>query len=224
MSPALRSLPEWTPPDIDRLRCPRAIFRTDAAELAQRLLGRRLVRILEDGERLSGRIVETEAYLGAQDMAAHCAGGRRTPRNESMYGPPGIAYVYFTYGMHHCVNVVGAEKDEPAAALIRALAPEEGLERMRANRAGPRRKSPLRGADLCSGPARLCQALAIDRDLDGADLVSGDRLFIEGAGSDRLVAPSNIANAARIGVDSAGEWAKAPLRWYVMECPHVSRD
>ncbi|TVQ33698.1 MAG: DNA-3-methyladenine glycosylase [Phycisphaeraceae bacterium] len=224
MSPAARTRQAWTAPDIDNQRWPREMFRIDAAELSQRLLGRRLVRILDGGERLSGRIVETEAYLGAQDLAAHCAGNRRTPRNESMYGPPGIAYVYFTYGMHHCVNVVCAEEGSPAAALIRALAPEEGLDRMRHNRTGPRRASPLRDHDLCSGPAKLCQALAIDRALDSADLVNGDRLFIEGADAGSLFEQAEIANAARIGVDSAGSWAKAPLRWYVKHCPHVSRD
>ena len=107
-------------------RIPRSFLAVDPEKLARRLLGQRLVRTLGDGTRLAGIIVETEAYLGVRDRAAHSFGGRRTPRNESMFARPGTAYVYFTYGMHHCVNVVCGRRDEPVAVLIRALEPVEG--------------------------------------------------------------------------------------------------
>ena len=115
-------------------RLGRRFYSTDSATLAQALIGRVLVRALEDGTRLAGVIVETEAYLGVEDRAAHAFGGRRTARNESMYGPPGTAYVYFTYGMHFCFNVVCGRRDEPVAVLIRALQPIEGMDRMLAHR------------------------------------------------------------------------------------------
>ncbi|RMH26294.1 MAG: DNA-3-methyladenine glycosylase [Planctomycetota bacterium] len=207
-------------PSAAGVRADRDFFATDARALAQRLLGCRLVRVDEAGERLAGVIAETEAYLGVRDRAAHCFGGRRTPRNESMYGPPGLAYVYFTYGMHHCMNVVCGDPGEPTAVLLRALEPASGHASMRANRRSIRRRSPIRDTDLCSGPGRLCQALRIDRDLDGEDLCASDRLFIEPSpgGPGRPVRVS-----ARVGVDSAGVWARRRLRWFFADSPHVSR-
>src|SRR5262245_46221232 len=112
-------------------RWPREAFAGSAISLARRLLGAVLVRVLDDGEVLAGRIVETEAYLGVRDAASHAYKGRRTERNEAMYARPGTAYVYFTYGMHYCMNVVCGKEDVPAAVLLRALEPLAGLERMR---------------------------------------------------------------------------------------------
>ena len=202
----------------------RADFATDSKSLARALLAQRLVRILDDGTRLSGLIVETEAYLGPRDKAAHSFAGRRTARNESMYQQPGTAYVYFTYGMHFCMNVVCGEADEPVAVLLRALMPEEGLDAMRRHRSAKRRPGapPLRDTDLCSGPAKLCQALAIDRALDGEDLAASPRLFIERAASIE-VRPRDVGRSARIGVAYAGDWAHRPLRWFLSGNPHVSR-
>ncbi len=177
------------------------------------LLGQRLVRVLEDGMRLSGRIVETEAYLGMADRAAHSFGGRRTERVEPMYARPGTSYVYFTYGMHHCFNVVCGAIGEPVAVLVRALEPEEGVETMRRNRGGAR--------DLCRGPGRLCQALEIDRTLNGLDLVTDGRLFIE-VTRRRPMEPRRLANTARVGVGYAKAWARRRLRWHVLDNPHVS--
>ncbi len=196
-------------------------FDQPSRELAQELLGQTLVRVLDDGSRLAGRIVETEAYLGVKDKAAHAFGGRRTQRNESMYARAGTAYVYFTYGMHHCFNVVAGEVDEPVAVLIRALEPTEGLERMAVHRASNRRSSPLKETDLCSGPAKLCQALAIDRELDGEDLTSSDRIFIETTRQGPIEL-ATLVNRARIGVDYAEDWAQRRLRWYIRESAHVS--
>jgi len=211
-------------------RCGRRFFSTDPATLAQKLLGQRLVRVLDSGERLAGTIVETEAYLGVEDRAAHTFGGRRTPRNEAMYGAAGTAYVYFTYGMHHCMNVVAGRLEEPVAVLIRALEPTEGLGAMRGLRSGPRRsvklgkaKAGLREDELCSGPARLCQALAIDRQLNGIDLTTDSRLWIERA---RRVDPGGleVRMTARVGVEYAGVWADKKLRWFVDGNRHVSRS
>jgi len=197
-------------------RALRRFYATDPVSLARRLLGQRLVRVLPDGTRLSGVIVETEAYLGRRDKAAHSYGGRRTARVEPMYGSPGTSYVYFTYGMHHCFNVVCGREGEPVAVLIRALEPREGLEQMRARRKGMRRER-----DLCSGPARLCEALGIDRRLNAVDLVRDDRLFIELARA-RPMESRRVANTARIGVGYAGPWARRRLRWLVRGHPCVS--
>jgi DNA-3-methyladenine glycosylase len=129
-----------------------------AAVLAPRLLGCILVRRLSDGTRLSGMIVETEAYVGVKDRASHAFGGRRTERNESMYCDPGTLYVYFTYGMHFCANVVCGLRGEPAAVLIRAVEPVGGIPSMLVNRKLIRGEKDI----LCNGPAKLCQAMGID--------------------------------------------------------------
>lgn len=201
-------------------RLARRFYARDPVVLARALLGQVLVRVLEDGTRLAGRIVETEAYLGEPDRAAHSYGGRRTPRNATMWGPAGHAYVYFIYGLHHCMNVVAEGPEQPTAVLVRALEPLEGLDAMRAHRAGKRPSYRLRDTDLCSGPAKLAQALRLDRALDGADLVAGTALFLERG---MRVPPEQVVAAARIGVDYAGEWAEKPLRFFLAGNPHVSR-
>lgn len=195
-------------------RATRRFFARNADELARRLLGQRLVRMLEDGTRLSGLIVETEAYLGITDRAAHSFGGRRTARVEPMYARPGTSYVYFTYGMHHCFNVVCGQVGEPVAVLIRALEPEEGIEAMRQHRGASR--------DLCRGPARLCEALQIDRGLDAIDLATDPRLFIELARK-RPMERDRLVNTPRIGIAYAGAWARRRLRWHIAGHPDVSR-
>lgn len=199
-------------------------YTADAPTLAQRLIGAALVRTL-GGQRLSGRIVETEAYSGVMDQASHAAGGRRTARNEAMYARAGTAYVYLTYGMHHCFNVVCGDLGEPAAALIRAVEPLEGAEVMASRRSltatGRQRKQPLTAVDLASGPGRLCQAMGIDRGLNGQDMVGSDQVWIEwldGAGGTAL----RLENRPRVGVERAGEWAGRLLRWYDAESTHVS--
>jgi DNA-3-methyladenine glycosylase len=193
-------------------------FDGDTITVARRLLGQRLVRILRKpaATRLAGVIVEVEAYLGPQDRAAHTYGGRRTRRNESMYLPAGHAYVYFTYGMHYCLNVVCGPVDVGTAVLIRSLEPTEGLEAMFARR--PRARRP---ADLCSGPAKLTQAMAIDRSLDGIDLRSDPSLFIERLRRGRLP-ESRVLAGPRIGVSYAGQWASKPLRFSIRGNRHVS--
>ena len=189
-----------------------AAFSDDPVTVARNLLGQRLVRV-EGGKRLAGIIVEVEAYLGAVDRAAHTYGGRRTPRNESMYLRGGHVYVYFTYGMHHCMNVVCGERDEGVAVLLRAIEPTEGLDLMFARRAAAKRPR-----DLCSGPAKLTRAFGIDRSQDGLDLRVSRELFIE-----RRRGRATITSTPRIGVDYAGPWAKRRLRFLISENVHLSR-
>jgi DNA-3-methyladenine glycosylase len=170
-----------------------------------------LNKLLVAGDR-AGRIVEVEAYAGSQDPASHAYRGR-TPRNATMFGPPGRLYVYFSYGVHWCANAVCGEEGEAGAVLLRALAPVQGLEQMRAARPAARRDR-----DLCSGPGKLCQALGISRQHDGADLVSGEGgVRITDDGTD---APPVPGHGVRIGV-SVG--AEAPWRWWVAGDPNVSR-
>lgn len=198
-------------------RWERADYARPPVALAQAVLGSVLVRIV-GGVRLAGRIVEVEAYLGSRDRAAHSFGGRRTPSNESMYGRAGTAYVYFTYGMHHCMNIVCGREGEPVAVLIRALEPVEGIDAMRVHRAvSPRAPRSIPDRDLCSGPARVCQAMRIDRTLDGSDLSVSGALFLEQGERVR-----RIARSPRIGVAYAGEWAARPLRFFDPESDHVS--
>jgi DNA-3-methyladenine glycosylase len=198
----------------------------DAETCADRLIGATLVRTLPGGARLSGIIVETEAYCGAEDRAAHTFGGRRTPRNESMYQRAGTAYVYFTYGMHFCMNVVCGEEGEGVAALIRALEPVEGVDTMRAYRAGKRPADSLRDRDLCSGPAKLCAAMGIDRAQNGADLLTPDSpLTLEfDEQVTQRVRSGGVIRTPRIGIASAGEpWVSAPLRFIAAGNPFLSR-
>ena len=197
-------------------RAGRRFFSTDPVTLAQRLIGQRLVRIMRGGVRVAGLIVETEAYLGVRDRAAHSYRGRRTARVEPMYAAPGTSYIYFTYGMHYCFNIVCGDVGEPVAVLVRALEPTEGLGRMH----------KLRGAgrtdrDLCRGPARLCEALDLDRRLNGIDLTSDPRLFIELARGQPMHG-GRLRRTPRIGVGYAGRWARRRLRWHIRGSPWVS--
>lgn len=198
-------------------RLARKFYRQNVVHVARRLLGQRLVRVI-DGQRLSGLIVEVEAYLGIPDQAAHTCNGRHTARNASMWTDGGHAYVYFTYGMHHCLNVVAGNVDQPVAVLLRAIEPVTGKDLMYQFR-----NHPQRDTDLCSGPAKLCQALAINRDQDGLDLTTSDVLFIERIRS-RAYPSSKIVVGPRVGVAYAGDWALEPLRFSVQGNPHVSRS
>lgn len=191
-------------------------FDADPVTTARRLLGQRLVRLV-DGRRLAGLIVEVEAYLGPVDRAAHTFGGRRSARNASMWRGGGHAYVYFSYGMHHCMNVVCGAQGAGTAVLLRALEPTEGIDAMFARRPAARRE-----ADLCSGPGRLAQALAIDLTHDGGDLRRDTSLWIEQLRS-RAPSAGSIATTARIGVGYAESWAAKPLRFFLRDSPHVSR-
>lgn len=188
--------------------------RPDTLGVARELLGKRLVVPAQGGARVSGRIVEVEAYLGAEDRAAHSFGGRRTRRTETMYAVGGTAYVFFVYGMHHQFNVVTGPEGLPHAILVRAVEPEEGIEVMR------QRRPVLKERELTSGPGKLCRALGLDLSFDGADLL-GRRVWVEDARAE--VAPAQVASGPRIGVDYAGEDALKPWRFWVAGNTFVSR-
>ncbi|MGH9457753.1 MAG: DNA-3-methyladenine glycosylase [Thermoanaerobaculia bacterium] len=192
---------------------PKSFYRGEPVAIARALLGCVLQRRV-DGDLLTARIVETEAYLGANDPASHARRGLRSQRNESMYLPGGHAYVYFTYGMHYCLNVVTGEADVAEAVLLRAAQPLEGIERIRRNRPKTRREF-----DLLSGPGRLCMGLEIDRALDGVSFAS-EELSI--AARDTDLAEDDIAVSPRVGVEGAGEAAVWPLRFFLAGNRYVS--
>jgi DNA-3-methyladenine glycosylase len=192
---------------------PRSFYARDSRDLAPDLLGKLLVHDDPEFGRVAVRLVEVEAYAGDEDPGSHGYRGE-TPRNRVMFGPPGYLYVYFTYGMHWCANVVCGEDGEGVAVLLRALAPVAGLDAMRAVRPRARRER-----DLCSGPAKLCQALGLGRAFDGADLVTGDRGVV--VCDDGTLPPADPAQTTRIGLRVAAEH---PWRWYVRGDPNVSRS
>ncbi len=195
------------PGDMPGIVLPRRFYRRDPREVAPELLNKVLAR-----GSLSGRIVEVEAYVGAEDPGSHAYRGM-TRRNATMFGPPGHLYVYLSYGMHWCANAVCGEEGQGVAVLLRALAPLTGLAEMRAARPKARQDR-----DLCSGPGKLCQAFAVTKEDDGADLVSGDRgLLIV---NDGLSPPRTPVVATRVGL-TAG--AGLPWRWYVAADANVSR-
>jgi DNA-3-methyladenine glycosylase len=198
------------------VRLPRGFYARDTLTVARSLLGRRLVRMLE-GERISGRIVETEAYIGEDDEASHASPGP-TERNASMYMEAGHGYVYLIYGMYHCFNIVSEREGFPAAVLVRALEPLEGLDLMRERRGSVGARSET---ELTSGPGRLCQALAIDRRHDGIDLCApGSPVFLEPG---EPVTAGVVATGPRVNVRGDRAAVEAPWRFWIEGNPHVSR-
>jgi DNA-3-methyladenine glycosylase len=187
-------------------RLPRRFFARPTLTVARDLLGQRLVRVERGGGRTSGRIIEVEAYIGPDDLGCHARAGR-TPRNATMWGAPGHAYVYFTYGMHWMLNFVTEAEGFPAAVLVRGIVPEEGLPRIR------RRRGRAAGA-LTDGPAKLCRALAIDRRFDGHDLcLPAARLFVEACPP---VFPRDVTRGPRVGLYTVPEpWRSVAWRFRV---------
>ncbi len=188
-------------------------LREDTVAVARDLLGKLLVVPNEHGDRISGMIVETEAYLGITDRAAHSYGGRRTARTEATYALGGHVYVFFVYGMYYQLNVVTGPVDHPHVVLIRAVEPIDGIEIMR------ERRGPMKDRNLTSGPGKLCIALDIDRTFNTADLL-GDRIWIEDY---REIPNSEISAGSRIGIDYAGEDSERPWRFWVEGNGFVSR-
>jgi len=183
--------------------------------VARELLGQRLVREV-DGQRLSAQIVETEAYIGPTDTACHASKGR-TPRTEVMFGPPGRAYVYLVYGMHSMLNLVTEAENFPAAVLIRAAVPVEGIDMMRVNR---HLENP-KPEKFTNGPGKLCQALAIDRTLNNWDVTLGQILWIE---RDASIPDDLIVTGPRIGIDYAEPKDRAaPWRFWLEGSEFVSK-
>jgi DNA-3-methyladenine glycosylase len=188
---------------------PRAFYARPVLQVARSAIGKVLVHESPEG-RLSGRIVEAEAYRGPRDRAAHSFGGRRTARTEVMFGPPGHAYVFFVYGMHWHFNLVTTAEGAPEAVLIRAVEPLEGIEIM-----ARRRGLPPGRRELTNGPGKLCQAFGIDAALYGEDLTRRVLYLADGSAS-------KVARSRRIGVDYAGVWADKPWRFYDPDSRFVS--
>jgi DNA-3-methyladenine glycosylase len=192
---------------------PLEFYQRDTKKVAKDLLGKILVHKVR-GKRIAGRIVETEAYLGVIDLAAHSFGGLRTERTSTMFMAGGHAYVYLIYGMHSCLNVVTRERGVPEAVLIRAIEPTEGLEEMR-----KRRPAARKDTDLTSGPGKLCAAFGISRK-QNALLLTDSELFIEDAPP---LKRSQIIASPRVGIDYAEHAAEWPLRFSERGNPFVSK-
>jgi DNA-3-methyladenine glycosylase len=187
-----------------------AFYARPVLRVARDCIGKHLVHDTPEG-RVVGRIVEAEAYRGPEDRAAHSFGGRRTARTEVMFGPPGLAYVFFVYGLHHQMNLVTTAVGMPHAVLLRAVEPVEGAELMAA-----RRGISMGRRQLTNGPGKLCQAFAIDRSANGVDLTRPPLYLCEGA------SPRRVARATRVGIDYAGEWTARLWRFYDPESRYVS--
>jgi DNA-3-methyladenine glycosylase len=189
-------------------RLPRDFFARPTLTVARAVLGMRLVRI-QDGQRLAGIITEAEAYIGETDLGCHARAGR-TPRTAIMYGPPGHAYVYFTYGMHWMLNFVTEMEDFPAAVLIRTIHPVEGLEIIAVRRKG--RLQPT----WTDGPGKICQAMGIDGGLNGIDLCAAEAVLFVEAGDP--VPDECVTIGPRVGLNSVPEpWKSKPWRFLVLE-------
>ncbi len=188
-------------------------LRDDTIAIAKDLLGKLIVVPDTKGRRVSGMIVETEAYLGVTDRGSHSYAGRRTPRNEVMYANGGRSYVFFVYGMYNQFNVVTGAVGTPHAILIRAVEPVEAIEIMR------ERRGEMKDRNLTSGPGKLCIALAIDRGLNGESL-RGKRIWLEDHNS---FTNDEIAIGKRIGIEYAGEDAEKPWRFWVGGNEYVSK-
>jgi len=185
----------------------REFYNRPTLKVAKELLGKYLI-VNKDGTKLSGKIVEVEAYRGPYDPASHAYGGM-TPRNKIMFGEPGHAYVYFTYGMYYCLNIITERKGFPAGVLIRALEPKDGIEMMK------KRRKKEKIEDLTSGPGKLCQAMGVNKRLYGADLV-GKTIYIE----DRGEKAGKIISTNRIGIDEGKE---KKWRFYLKDNRFVSK-
>ncbi len=196
---------------------PADFYAGDTVRVARALLGKLLLRRL-NGAWVAAAICETEAYVGRCDKACHAYAYRRTPRTETLFAPPGTAYVYFVYGMHHCLNAVTEPVGEPSAVLIRAAFPLLGHDAMALRRHGRpwADLTPVQRRNLLNGPGRLCQALAIDRAFDRASLVDGPNLLIAEASPGlglRALRPRKVRATPRIGIDYAEEAKAFPWRF-----------
>ena len=196
----------------------REFYNRDATIVAKELLGKLLVHEFE-GKRLSAIIVETEAYMGVSDKAAHSYGGRRTQRVEVMHGDAGYAYVFMVYGKNYCFNTVTREKGNPQAVLIRAVEPVEGVELMAQNRFGKPLKALTKPQEkgLTNGPGKLCEALAINRSMNGVDLCDSE-IYIE----DNEKPVTDIVETTRVGIDYAEEAKYYNWRFYIKDNKYVS--
>ncbi|NBI08849.1 DNA-3-methyladenine glycosylase [Colidextribacter sp. OB.20] len=193
----------------------REFYARDTLTVARDLLGRELVRVLADGTLLSCRITETEAYIGRLDKACHAYGYKRTPRTETLFAPPGTAYVYLIYGMYHCLNFVTEEEGEPAAVLIRGAVPAANGTMIAQNRFGCKleRMTAYQRKNFLNGPGKLCKGLVLTREQNGLDLTGpgGGLYVLPGVPPD----PSAVRAGRRIGIDYAQEAVDFPWRFYL---------
>ncbi|MFD3447247.1 DNA-3-methyladenine glycosylase [Microbacteriaceae bacterium 4G12] len=204
------------------MKAPLSFYEGDTLDIAKRLLGHKLVHIV-DGKKRSGYIVEVEAYKGPEDKAAHSYGGRRTERTEIMYGAPGHAYVYLIYGMYYCFNIITAPFGVPQGVLIRALEPVEGLEEMAISRFGQVELTKQQFKNLTNGPGKLCRALQITSEQKGLSL-SSDELYIELVDSAHHLSHTyELIAGPRINIDYAEEAIHYPWRFYFKGHPFVSK-
>ena len=187
----------------------RKFYERDTLQVARALLGKKLVRQI-NGHKLAGMIVETEAYCGEEDSACHAHRGK-TPRNAVMFGKPGYAYVYFTYGMHYMLNLVTEAEGNPCAVLVRAILPLTGVKEIEARR---KRK----GTELTNGPAKICQALNINKSLNGWDLTLGSKLWVENYKS---IPAQSVLTLPRIGINYAKEEHRKALWRFLVKPPKV---
>ena len=196
------------------MKLPREFYlRENTIQIARELLGKLLVVPAETGQRVSGMIVEVEAYLGVDDRAAHSYGGRRTKRTGIMYAIGGTVYVFFIYGMYYQLNFVTGPAEHPHAILIRAIEPVEGIELMRS------RRGEMKDRNLTSGPGKLTIAMGIDKAMNGKDLLDGD-IWLEDY---KKISKNDVAVGKRIGIDYAGEDADKPWRFWVKGNKYVGK-
>ena len=206
-------MPPPPPKDMSK-RLPRKFYQRPTLEVAHDIIGQYFFTN-QDGVLTGGRIVEAEAYCGPDDLGAHTSGGRRTARNEAMYGPKGHTYIYLIYGMYWCINAVCGPADKPQACLIRALEPVVGLEAMR-ERLGA--ADDARPEHFCRGPGKLCRALGLDKNHYAEDLLK-DRVFMLPG---KLAEGEEVGTSPRINIDYAGEYIEKPWRFYIRGNPSVS--
>lgn len=201
------------------MKLTRDFYARETLQVAKELLGKFVVHEI-NGVKIKGRIVETEAYIGSIDKACHAFGGKRTPRTEPLYGKPGIAYVYFIYGMYHCFNVITKKEGEPEGVLIRAVEPIEGLEEMSKRRLGKSFKELTKTQikNLTSGPSKLCIAFNIDKECNKQDLCTSDLYIEEPEEIDRF----EIIETKRVGIEYAEEAKDFLWRFYIKDNPWVS--
>lgn len=201
------------------MKLSKRFYARETLDVAKDLLGKILVRE-EDGEIISGKIVEVEAYIGPDDKGAHTYGNKRTKRTEAMFGEPGRTYIYLIYGMYNCINAVTNEIDKPEAVLIRALEPVSGLEQMSLNRFKKsfEELNKRQIKNLTDGPGKLCMALDIDRSLNKEEL-DGSKIYIEYPEEQEEF---NIIRSKRVGIDYAEEAIDYLWRFYIEDNKYVS--
>lgn len=202
-------------------RLSRSFYDGNTVEIAQMLLGKYLVRRLDSGELLAGRITETEAYIGRCDKACHAYNYRRTQRTSTMFGPPGHAYIYFIYGMYFCLNFVTEPEGEPSAVLIRGIEPVLGTNTIRRLRFGDAPMTAYRRKNFMNGPGKVCKGFSLTKQENGTDL-TGDTLFVCDSPSDlglpEMKFPTErICCGPRIGVDYAEEAKDFPWRFWLQK-------